>query len=248
MFFQQAKNKPHYLLLNMKQISSSLRQINLGNVNAFVIEDNGLTLIDTGLPGNTDKIFSAIEDAGKKPEDIKRIILTHLHTDHAGNAAEIKKRLNIPVFAHKLDAELIEKGIAGRPTKLTPGIVNWLLYNLVIKKAGRVIAPVMVDEKLEDNDVIPVAGGIQIIHTPGHSAGHIALLMKNEGILIAGDICANVFGNLAFTPLYEDISIGKQSILKAADFSFDNAVFGHGNELLNNANEKLKEKFRDVKV
>ncbi len=232
----------------MKQITPNLYHINLGNVNAFVIEDDGLTLIDTGLPGKTDKIFTAIKDAGKNPVDIKRIILTHLHTDHAGNAAEIKQRLNIPVFAHRIDAELIEKGIAGRPANLTPGVINWLLYNLVIKKAGRMILPVVVEEKLEDNDLVPVAGGIQVIHTPGHSAGHIALLLKSEGVLIAGDICANVFGNLAFTPLYEDIVLGKGSILKASAFSFDKAVFGHGSELLWKANKKLEEKFRDVKV
>lgn len=226
----------------MKQITQNLYQISLGAVNAFVVEDNGLTLIDTGLKGSMEKIFSAIKKAGKNPEDIKQIILTHCHPDHAGSAADLKKILNVPVFAHETDAPLIEQGIGGRPMHLTPGVVNWLIYNLFIKKAGNTIAPVTVDEKLKDNDVIPIAGGIRIIHTPGHSAGHIALLLKNEGVLIAADICANAIG-VDYSILYEDIGIGRKSILKAAGFSFDKAVFGHGNLLKGNANEEMKEKF-----
>ncbi|MEX8548706.1 MAG: MBL fold metallo-hydrolase [Mucilaginibacter sp.] len=226
----------------MKQITQSLYQISLGTVNAFVIENNGLTLIDTGLKGSTEKIFSAIKKAGKKPEDIKQIILTHCHPDHAGNAAELKKLFNVPVFAHETDAPLIEQGIGGRQMHLTPGVVHWLIYNLFIKKAGNTIAPVTVDEKLKDNDVLPIAGGIQVIHTPGHSAGHIALLLKDEGVLIAADICANAVG-VDYSTLYEDINLGRKSILKAAGFSFDKAVFGHGNLLKDGANEKMKAKF-----
>lgn len=226
----------------MKQITDNIYQIGLGAVNAFLIEDNGLTLIDTGLPGSTDKIFTAIKKTGKNPAHIKRIILTHCHTDHAGNAAEIKKRLNIPVFAHSVDVEVIEQGIGGRPMKLTPGIINWMVYHLVIKKAGNIIAPLTVEEKLKDNDIIPVAGGIQVIHTPGHSAGHIALLVKEQGVLIAADICAN-FGKLAYSTLYEDIVIGKQSILKTTNFSFDKALFGHGSPLLSNACMRIKDRF-----
>ena len=226
----------------MKQITNNIYQISFGAVNAFVVEDNGLTLIDTGLKGSTEKIFSAIKKAGKKPKDIKQIILTHCHPDHAGSVADLKKLLNVPVFAHEIDAPLIEQGIGGRQMQLTPGIVNWLIYNLFIKKAGNTIAPVTVEEKLKDNDIIPVAGGIQVIHTPGHSEGHIALLVKNEGVLIAADICANAIG-LDYSTLYEDIALGRKSILKAADFSFDQAVFGHGSLLKGNANEKMKEKF-----
>lgn len=226
----------------MKQITQNLYQISLGTVNAFVVEDNGLTLIDTGLKGSTEKIFSAIKKVGKNPKDIKQIILTHCHPDHTGNAADLKKLLNVPVFAHEVDAPLIEQGIGGRQMHLTPGVVNWLIYNLFIKKAGNTMAPVTIEEKLKDNDVIPVAGGIQVIHTPGHSEGHMALLLKNEGVLIAADICANAIG-LDYSTLYEDIKLGRKSILKVSDFSFDQAVFGHGNLLKGNANEKMKEKF-----
>lgn len=227
----------------MLQVTKSIYQIKLGMVNAFLIEDNGLTLIDTGYKNSTDKIFDAVKKAGKNPYDIKQVILTHSHPDHAGSAAEIKKRLNIPVLAHAEDAKIIEQGIGGRmPFVLSPGIVNWLVFNLMIKNSDPSIERLHIDQRLQDNDIIPVAGGLQVIHTPGHSAGHIVLLVKDEGVLIAGDLCANVMG-LALSVVYEDIQLGVQSILKTAAFDFSTTVFGHGNPLKNNANKRIKETF-----
>lgn len=232
----------------MQQITGNIYQIKLGMVNAFVVEDNnGLTLIDTGYKNSTDKIFDAIKKAGKNPDDIKQVILTHSHPDHAGSAAEIKKRLNIPVLAHAEDAKIIEQGIGGRkPFILTPGFVNWMIFNLMIKNSDPSIEKLNIDQKLQDNEMLPIAGGIQVIHTPGHSAGHIALLVKNEGVLIAGDICANVMG-LELSVVYEDKQLGIQSILKTAAFDFSTAVFGHGGPLKNQANKKFKETFENAK-
>lgn len=232
----------------MKQITNKIYQIGLGGVNAFIIEDNGLTLVDTGYKNSTDKIFSAIKKSGKNPEDIKQVILTHCHNDHVGSAAEIKKRLGTKMYAHTLDADIIEKGISARlPFKVSPGIMNKLLFRFIIKPKGIDIEPVKIDERLKDGDVIPIAGGIQVIHTPGHSAGHISLLVKNEGVLIAGDICANMFG-LGVSIVSEEIELGIESIQKAAAFDFDKAVFGHGRLLDKNASKKLRAKFTPANV
>ena len=232
----------------MQQITKNIYQIKLGMVNAFLIEDNnGLTLIDTGYKNSTDKIFDAIKKGGKNPKDIKQVILTHSHPDHAGSAAEIKKRLNIPVMAHEEDAKIIEQGIGGRmPFVLTPGFANWMVFNLMIKNSDSSIEILNIDQKLKDNDILPIADGVQVIHTPGHSAGHIALLVKSEGVLIAGDLCANVMG-LALSVVHEDKALAIKSILKASEFDFNTAVFGHGNPLKNYANKKFKELYVNPK-
>jgi glyoxylase-like metal-dependent hydrolase (beta-lactamase superfamily II) len=232
----------------MKQISDNVYQISLGVVNAFIVDGDGLTLIDTGTKNSVDKVFASIRKGGKNPEDIKRIILTHLHPDHSGSAAEFKKRLNVPVYAHPLDARLLALGKANRATEgvqmaLSPGILNWLVYHLFIKRADKMVTPINVDELVNDGDVIPFAGGIDVIYTPGHSAGHIALLVRDEGVLIAGDICANVSG-LGLSIVYEDRKLGVKSILRAADFDFDKAVFGHGGPLMSDANKKMREVFK----
>lgn len=232
----------------MQQVTHNLFSIGLGGVNAFVIEDNGLTLIDTGFKNRKEKIFAAIKKAGKNPGDIKQVILTHCHPDHAGSAASIVSGKKIPVYAHTIDADLIEKGISHRnQLSVSPGIGNKIIYSLFIKPAPDKIEPVHVDERLKDTDVLLFAGGLQVIFTPGHSAGHISLLMKNDGVLIAGDICANYFG-VGLSTIYEDRVLGIESALKAAAFDFDIAVFGHGKPIKQNANKEIFKRFTEIKA
>lgn len=227
----------------MKRISNNIYQISLGWVNAFVIEDDGLTLIDTGTKGCTGKIFSAIKNAGKNPYDIKRIILTHAHPDHAGSAEEIKRILGIPVMAHYEDAKIMRYGIAFRKEIcLTPGLKNWLIYELAIKRSGINIEPVSIDEQLSDHDLLPLLGGIRVIHTPGHSKGHISLLAENEEVLIAGDLLSNGTG-LGLSVIYENMAEGISSILNVANLDFDKMVFGYGRPILKDAGSIMRQAF-----
>ncbi|HYF04080.1 MAG TPA: MBL fold metallo-hydrolase [Patescibacteria group bacterium] len=227
----------------MQKITDHVFQISLGAVNVFIIEGDGLTLVDSGYKGSTEKIFSALKKAGRHPQDIKRLVLTHSHPDHAGSAAEIKRLLKIPVFAHEADAELLERGVAGRlPHVISPGIIHKAIFHFFIKNVGNEVEALEIDRHLRDNDVIEEAQGMSAIHTPGHSAGHIAFFVKKENLLIAGDLCANMM-SLDFSTVYEDRTLGVKSILKAAEVGFDMAVFGHGRPLIGSASQKLKQKF-----
>lgn len=215
----------------MHQVSKHIQLISLGPVNAYLVtEGDDVTLIDTGVPGSAKKF--------KIPAN--RILLTHAHSDHAGSAAALQKKWNVPVYAHPEDAKLIEQGVSGRwPMHRSPGMVNWLVYHLFVKRASHTIDPVKT-QPLNDGDLL--ACGLRVIHTPGHSAGHVSFLHEKDRVLIAGDICANP-GRLDWSTVYEDKALAKQSILKAAKFDFDQAVFGHGGVLKGGANKKLKQKF-----
>lgn len=230
----------------MRQITPHLYQISLGAVNCFVIDDSagGLILVDTGFKGSTQKIFKAIEKSGRSPKAIKRIILTHSHPDHAGSAAEIAQITGAKVMAHPADAALAAQGIAGRmPQIVSPGLMNKIIFRLFIKPVPNAIDPLTDIQTVADGDVLPLMpGGIRIIHTPGHSAGHIALYLHEDDVLIAGDICAHMMG-LGLSTVYEDAALGIQSILKAAQTPFGKAVFGHGRPLMKDAAKKLREKF-----
>ncbi|MES2775888.1 MAG: MBL fold metallo-hydrolase [Bacteroidota bacterium] len=229
----------------MQPITPSVFQISLGAVNCFIIDDgnNGLVLVDTGYTKSSDKIFAALEKAGRSSKDIKRILLTHTHPDHAGSAADISKKTGALIMAHPEDAALAAKGIAGRlPHVLSPGVVNWLVFRLFIKNKPNEIPAFTTDELLNDGDLLPIAGGMRVIHTPGHSAGHIALYLEKDDLLIAGDICTNMMG-LGLSTVYEDRALGLKSIEKVAGIPFPKAVFGHGKPLLKDAASLLKKKF-----
>jgi glyoxylase-like metal-dependent hydrolase (beta-lactamase superfamily II) len=228
----------------IKKIVENVYQVNLGMVNCFIIDDEGLILVDTGLPESEKKIFHALSEIGKKPTDIKQIILTHLHPDHAGSAAGIQKLLQIPVFAHSADAGLIRKGVGGRESMVrTQGFFPWLIFNLFMRNAQSAIKPVDPITTLEDNQLLPILSGVRVIHSPGHSAGHISLLLEKEQVLIAGDICGNM-GGLNYSILYEDPILAKQTLKEVAKYNFDIACFGHGNPLLGDANKKFAKKFK----
>jgi glyoxylase-like metal-dependent hydrolase (beta-lactamase superfamily II) len=125
---------------------------------------------------------------------------------------------------------------------LSPGLINWLIFNLFIKKSPNAIPPAKVDQRVEDGDGLPIAGGLRVVHTPGHSAGHIALYLEKDDVLIAGDICAHMMG-LGLSTVYEDRALGVQSVLKAARIPFNKAVFGHGRPLLQDAAKLMRKHF-----
>jgi len=229
----------------MKEILPNIHQLKLGAVNAYLIEDQEeLILIDTGYPGNEDKILGYIQKIGKTPEQLQHIILTHLHADHSGSAAALSDRTTAKSYIHPDDAEMLKTGRALRePIRVSPGLVSKLVYYLFIKWATRTVPPVDTDEKIDEQENFPVGKGFQVIHLPGHCKGQIALLYKDHGgVLFAADSCANLLG-LGFTPVYEDLEQGKKDLARLCELEFGAITFGHGDPILKNASKKFREKF-----
>jgi len=221
----------------------------MGMVNAYLLEtDDGLLLVDAGWPNKTEVIFKTVHESGHNTADIRHLLLTLGHIAHAGSAAEVRRRTGARTYAHAADLELINKGEAERPgTAVTPGIIPAFAYLFFVKPGGTTYESLAVDQTLKDGETLPMANGIEVIHSPGHCAGHIALLLRKEGILIAGDICSNIMG-LGYSVLNEDRALARKSILRVAAYPFERAVFGHGKLLDKRANQLLKERFSDSKL
>ena len=226
------------------QITPRLWQLKLGLVNSYLLAtEDGLLLIDSGYPNSADKIFAAVREAGYDPSNIRHLLLTHMHIDHAGSAAEVRRRTGARTYAHPLDAPLIETGVGMRPdTTRSPGLVEALVYFFYIKGHDTSYEPLPVDQLLEDGQVLPLAGGLEVIHAPGHCAGQVVLLLRQDKLLIAADICSHTLG-LGESVVNEDHALAQQTILRVADYPFERAVFGHGDALTERANQQLKEKF-----
>ncbi len=213
-------------------------------VNAFLLaEDEGITLIDSGLANRRETFLRALSEIKRSPEELKHIALTHHHTDHTGNLAALVEASGAEVWIHPLDAPIVrgEKPVPGPNPK---SIMSKMLWPLV----GRLsiynrLAPARVDHEVADGQELPVAGGMKAVHTPGHTAGHMCYLVEGHGgILFVGDAAGNLFGRLG-PPLWmstEDMAEAKRSMAKLAELEFDVACFGHGGVLKGKANAAFR--------
>ena len=224
------------------QVVEGLWQISLGSVNVFLLDRGELTLIDTGLPGSSDKIVAAIESIGKKVTDLKHIIVTHCHPDHAGSVAALKQLSGARVYMHPVDAAMVRKGEAARPMTPAPGLLRGLMYRMFIPKKPVPIDPCTIDQEVHDGTELPIAGGLKAIHVPGQCAGQIALLWPRRRLLFAADACANL-PNFGYALCYESLDEGKASLRKLAALDFDVAVFGHGGPIKTGAAQKFRQTF-----
>lgn len=215
-----------------QQIFPGVYEFANGVVNNWLIEDSdGWTLVDTGYPDKHQAILDALAAFGKKPGDIKRIVLTHTHPDHAGGLAAIKQVTGAPAWMHRLDADVVRGKKEMFRSTPSPGVLPWLMYNLMIKNVPGQVPQAEIENEIADDQTLPIGGGLRVIHTPGHSAGHCSFLLERDGgLLIAADACANVMG-LAPSIVYDDHAEGRRSLRKLAQLNFDAVCFGHGKAL-----------------
>jgi glyoxylase-like metal-dependent hydrolase (beta-lactamase superfamily II) len=215
-----------------------------GLANAYLIDaPEGLTLIDTGFPNGADKLLAAVRQLGRAAGDLRHVVLTHAHFDHIGSLAAIARATGARTYMHPLDAPIAERGSGFRPLKQpAPGLLPGLLFK-VFARRNPTVEPCRIDQILVDGEVLPIAGGLHVIHVPGHCAGQIALLWAQARVLFTGDACTNIFG-LGPPIGYEDQAEGKRSQRKLAALDFDIACFGHGPPILRSAATKFQARWK----
>jgi glyoxylase-like metal-dependent hydrolase (beta-lactamase superfamily II) len=228
--------------MGAERVINGVHVVAMGMANAFLIEDqDGLTLIDAGFPGKEGAVFGAIRGLGRSPDQLKHLIFTHGHPDHIGSAAAIVRETSAKTHMHPLDIPLAESGGPFRPMTPAPGLLEQVLCRLFFDPDKR-MEPVAIDEPLSDGEILPIAGGIEIIHTPGHCAGHVALLWRPGRMLFAGDVCTNRMG-LGDPVGFESLDQGRASQRKLASLSFDAAGFGHGKPIARDASAHFSYKW-----
>ncbi len=206
----------------------AINKLSVGRAYLYAEADK-LTLIDSGLPNSADKIFTAIEALGRKPEDVRQVIITHYHNDHAGSLADIIDRSGAQVLAHPLDAPVLRGERAPAPAN-----TNAIMKRLLNATNPGLHAPraVRVDRELNDGDEVDLGGGARVIHTPGHTPGSISIYLPQRKLLFAGDAAGNIFGVRPPVGWFtEDRAAARASIRKLAQLDFDVALFGHGQPL-----------------
>jgi glyoxylase-like metal-dependent hydrolase (beta-lactamase superfamily II) len=228
--------------VGVKLVIDRVHLVPIGMANAFLIEsDDGLTLIDAGFPHKEAAVFGAIRGLGRSPDQLKHLIFTHSHPDHIGSAAAIVRETGAKTYMHPLDIPTAESGGPFRPMRPAPGLLGQVLCRLFFHPEER-LEPVAIDRPLTDGEILPIAGGFEVIHTPGHCAGQVALLWRPGRMLFAGDVGTNVMG-LGDPVGFENLDEGRASQRKLASLSFDAAGFGHGKPIARDASMRFRNKW-----
>jgi glyoxylase-like metal-dependent hydrolase (beta-lactamase superfamily II) len=155
-------------------------------------------LIDTGVAGAERFICDAIRQAGRRPEEVELLILTHSHPDHIGAARAIRETTGCRVAAHEAERAWIEDTEQQERERPVPGFRTL------------VGGPVQVDRLLAEGARLTAGPGLdfQVLHTPGHSRGSLSLWLPGERALITADAVPRA-GDL---PIYEDVTASVRSI------------------------------------
>jgi glyoxylase-like metal-dependent hydrolase (beta-lactamase superfamily II) len=220
-------NQDIYLFENIKGANSYL----------YKSDKNEISIIDSGLPGNANKILSQISELDISLEKIKYIILTHADLDHSGSVADLKNATGALVAIHEKEVPYL----LGEKKKKLKGMIGGmigLIFGILFKfiKTQNIVP----DIRLKEGDFI---GGLKVISCPGHTEGSISLY-NVESVLFSGDAIitdkhSNIkgFNNIATSDTLE----AAKTINKIKYLKFEVLLPGHGSPVFKNASEKLKE-------
>jgi glyoxylase-like metal-dependent hydrolase (beta-lactamase superfamily II) len=219
-----------------------------GTINPVLIwDENSAVLVDAGFPGQVQLIKKAVETAGVSFETLSHIVITHQDLDHIGSLSGLQKALGqgTRVIAHVDEKPYIE--FEKMPIKMTPERIARMKNNLKGSRYGSVNDLIRelkskVNHTVDDGDEIDVCGGIKIIHTPGHTPGHICLYLKKYKILIAGDALNVENGALTGpnAPFTLDMEVAGRSLIKLLDLELEGIICYHGGMIGPEANGQLE--------
>ncbi|MED1575493.1 MBL fold metallo-hydrolase, partial [Bacillus paranthracis] len=177
--------------------------------------DEMAVLIDTGFPGQFEDIQVEMERVGVSVDKLKVVILTHQDIDHIGSLPDVLENgvSDIKVYAHELDKPYIEGDLP-------------LLKDVHVENPPKG----KLSDTVIDGQELPYCGGILILHTPGHTPGHISLYLKPSKILVAGDSMYSVNGVLGgvHAPTTLNIMEARQSLKKYLNLDIESVVCYHG--------------------
>ena len=209
----------------------------------LILNGDNSVLVDASVQGKTDEFLKAFKQYALDPGQIKLIVLTHVHYDHAGNLEELREITGAKVVVNRREAEWLRTGLVPIPRG-----TNW--WSRLIVVLGDLLMPgyasprpfeadILVDDRL---DLSPWGIDAEIIHTPGHSVGSQSVLLGRE--IIAGDCFFNIKGLSHFPPFADDRQQLLDTWQKIFDLDVDFIYPGHGPRF---KTEKAKEEFQKLR-
>lgn len=198
----------------------------------YLIVGETLTLVDSGLPWHPGGILKYIRSIGRRPDELKHILVTHSHPDHVGGTLSLVRKTSAAIVVHRSDTR------PDHNNDLRLGYTGFLGHVPVpIPLLGRT----GVSQLVGDGDILPLHGGIRVIHTPGHTRGSVCFILEESKVLFSGDTIFSDGERLSRSvpfPGY-DRDDYMRSLKRLSEFEFEGVLGGHGEPMLQGGSNVL---------
>ena len=222
-----------------REVLPGLYQVRTRGSSVYLVLDDEITLIDTGNVGSGPRILGALKELGRRPDEIRHIVITHFHLDHTGGLAELQEHISARTCVHLAEALHVESA-EPLPNPFTHPLLARICEPYLLRNDP---GAARVDVLLNDGDELPVLGGMRIVHAPGHTAGSISIHFPNRSVLIVGDAMQYKFGRLMLPSrlFTQDMDEAAASIRKLAQLDFETLCFSHFRPILSGADRMVRE-------
>ena len=230
----------------MRQVTGQLRRFSSLRVSNVYLLDGGAGarwLVDCGHPIERIQLLAELRSTGLRPSDLQGVLLTHRHSDHAGNAAYLRERHGLRIAAHRSDAEALD-GTAPNITRAGAD-ASWIERAFVAFE-NRFPAHTPVDHALEDGDAI---AGLEVHWVPGHTEGSVFFRHEPTRALLTGDSILTAFppltlrAGLSLThPAYAlDLEQSYRALEAFHDsgHDYEHVLAGHGKPIVGGARARV---------
>ena len=199
------------------RITPEVHAVRLRGANAFLIVEDRLNLIDAGLPGSRRALNHYVSTIGRSLAQLDRIVCTHGHPDHVGGARELAAD-GVDVLLHPDDAEAIRAGFGD--VLRSPSRARLFA---ALSRSPPASMP------LVDGQVLPLLGGLEVVHTPGHTPGSVCLYARRDGLLFTGDVLEVRRGRVTYaSPIFSaDVRAARRSVQRLAALDVETIIFSH---------------------